>query len=523
MGAHAHAMGPMQAGGGHPMAGPGGPNMMQAIHPGVSAPQVAQVPMVTGMPPSSAAPAPGGPMQNQMTMGPLGPQQQIFPQQANQMFNGAMTPQQHQIPAQMKLNGVHMNPQAQMQMQTHQNAQQPLVTIPKEHMFPNQKENAILQLTLFQNSLANPSNGQELSCWDAIVRKFFSPFGTLRHQFVRPDAGQDNKTFIRPDDGKEYKTFLLHYSSLARYLHAHFLSGITQILLQSYDHPKVSGQSSEILVSCPKASLTYVFDNDVRVSTQGALTASFDETNKITRLEIAARAWEEYLPRSVLTPTSPKDSKVKVTKKNQAQAGANLIPHLVPVKSVGAFGVPQKIWSWLEVIEVMNSMSPLIDYCNSHNGIGPREGMIRIAQEQAQNIAHANQALRLQNQIARQANGQIAFVPGMAMNGPNQFASPAAVHLGLPQAQGSPHHPSSVHTPSPGQNPAGGVPMVPQMSAQGSLSGSQGASTNTSPNVSNKRRRASQIKAEEEGAAQGGDTVTKVKGSPRIVKRQKGA
>ena len=81
------------------------------------------------------------------------------------------------------------------------------------------------------------------------------------------------------------------------------------------------------------------------------------------------------------------------------------------------------------------------------------------------------------------------------------------------------------HTPSPAQNPAmGGVAMIHQMSAQGSnLSGSQGPSTNTSPNVSNKRRRASAVKLEEEG---GGEQTgaNKVKPSPKIGgKRQKGS
>ena len=169
----------------------------------------------------------------------------------------------------------------------------------------------------------------------------------------------------------------------------------------------------------------------------------------------------------------------------------------------------------------MTQMEPLIEYYHTHPGVAPREAMMRLNHENAQSFANANQA-RLQNQMARQANGQIAFPPGM--NGPNQFGSPAMAHLGLPQSQGSPHIGGPVHTPSPAQNAVGGVAMMHQMSAQGSnLSGSQGPSTNTSPNVSNKRRRASQIKLEEENANQGGDNAGKVKPSPRIPKRQKGS
>ena len=191
-------------------------------------------------------------------------------------------------------------------------------------------------------------------------------------------------------------------------------------------------------------------------------------------------------------------------------------------------------------------MSPLMEYWHSHPGIGPRESLHRVTQENAQMTANAQNNLnnarlqnqmqnqmqhqmqnQLQNQIARQANGQIQFPNQMnpGMNGPNMMNSPAMAHLGIPNAQGSPMMGGPVHTPSPAQNPAaGGVSMMHQMSAQGSnLSGSQGPSTNTSPNVSNKRRRASAVKLEEEGGGES-NGANKVKPSPKIGgKRQKGA
>ena len=111
--------------------------------------------------------------------------------------------------------------------------------------------------------------------------------------------------------------------------------------------------------------------------------------------------------------------------------------------------------------------------------------------------------------------------PGM--NGPNQFASPAMNHLGLPQ-QGSPHIGGPAHTPSPAHMNQGGIAMVHQMSQGNSnLSGSQGPSTNTSPNVTTKRRRASQVKLEDDNASQEVNGANKVRPSPRIGgKRQKG-
>jgi hypothetical protein len=173
----------------------------------------------------------------------------------------------------------------------------------------------------------------------------------------------------------------------------------------------------------------------------------------------------------------------------------------------------------------MTAMAPIMEYYHGHPTYGPKECLFRVTQENAAVMASTN--ARMQNQMARAANAQAGFPNQMnpAMNGPNQFNSPAMAHLGIPQAQGSPMVGGAQHTPSPAHNQAvGGVAMMHQMSAQGSnLSGSQGPSTTTSPNVSNKRRRASAVKLEEEngGAEQNG--ANKVKPSPKIGgKRQKG-
>lgn len=164
-------------------------------------------------------------------------------------------------------------------------------------------------------------------------------------------------------------------------------------------------------------------------------------------------------------------------------------------------------------------MGPLVQYTHQNPNIGPREALDRFNTENSQ--AQRAMAAQMHNNNAAAMNGQGPF-PNQrmaGMNPPNQFQSPAFSHLGLPQQQGSPR---INHTPSPAHNAAGGVQMVHQMSAQGSsnMSGSQGPSTNTSPNVTNKRRRASQIK-EEDNQVIGGNSTTKP--SPRVGgKRQKG-
>lgn len=106
--------------------------------------------------------------------------------------------------------------------------------------------------------------------------------------------------------------------------------------------------------------------------------------------------------------------------------------------------------------------------------------------------------------------------PGQPGPPNHQFMSPAMAHSLLPNAMnGSPHLMQQSHTPSPAS-----LPMVAQHSQQGS---SATASVNTSPNVTNKRRRSTaKIDADDGGGEVNG--AQKVKQSPRVGgnKRVKG-
>ena len=168
-------------------------------------------------------------------------------------------------------------------------------------------------------------------------------------------------------------------------------------------------------------------------------------------------------------------------------------------------------------------MGPLIQYSQTHPNLPPKDAMQQMINEHSANqMRMATMAQQnLSAPMAQTMSGQ--RTPGL--NGPNHFSSPAMAHLGLPNAQGSPHLGGPVHTPSPAQNHmAGPVAMVHQQSQQGSnLSGSQVTSANTSPNVTNKRRRASAVKVEDDGGGPEVNGANKVKPSPRIGgKRQKG-
>jgi hypothetical protein len=150
-----------------------------------------------------------------------------------------------------------------------------------------------------------------------------------------------------------------------------------------------------------------------------------------------------------------------------------------------------------QLAEVMGQMNPLFNYSHLNATLAPYAALDSYVASVAQNANNPNN----QGQIPSGPR-----TPGMSNFGIG--ASPAAAHLQLPD--GSPH------ISSPAQAPG----MQLQQSQHGTSS--SGPSANTSPNASNKRRRPSTVKNEEENQVNGTQAKAGVKPSPRIGKRQKG-
>lgn len=140
----------------------------------------------------------------------------------------------------------------------------------------------------------------------------------------------------------------------------------------------------------------------------------------------------------------------------------------------------------------MGQMNPLFQYSHLNTNLAPYAALDQYVAQIA-NGANAN---------LQQAGGP--RTPGM----PNfpLGTSPAQAHLNLPD--GSPH------IGSPAQAPG----MQLQQSQHGTSS--SGPSANTSPNASNKRRRPSAVKTEDDNQPNG-NPAKKVNPSPRIGKRSK--
>lgn len=278
--------------------------------------------------------------------------------------------------------------------------------------------------------------------------------------------------------------------------------------------------------------MTYWFDNSHVVST-GLLRAQFDAEQKLELLEFITHSHEEYHSRKmVIEAAKPAHNWVKdwlkvngqdsrspeMNKKGKAKpmkSPPNPPPDIdLPQSAVKQnIGITEAVFQFLEIIEVVGQMNPLFHFYNTHSGLSPYGALEQYVN---QNIT----------------NPQQPVMNGQHPNGPpnprtpsfGQFpmgASPAATHLQLPN---SPHlgSPAQGHMQAPG--------MQLQQSQQGTSS--SGPSANTSP-ASNKRRRTSTVKAEEDSGAPtpasiGAPQVNGVAGAnkkpptPRMQKRLKG-
>lgn len=162
----------------------------------------------------------------------------------------------------------------------------------------------------------------------------------------------------------------------------------------------------------------------------------------------------------------------------------------------------------MQIVEVMGQMNPLFGFYHSNPGLGPYSALEQYVSTHI-------------GGVPQPVNGQPMpqGPPRTPSFGPFPMgASPAAAHMNLP---GSPH----IGSPAPGQMQAPAMQM--QQSQQGT--GSSGHSANTSP-ASNKRRRPSGVKTEDDGsgAPTPGGTGPQMNGmarqkppTPRMAKRVK--
>lgn len=372
----------------------------------------------------------------------------------------------------------------------------------------NIRGQCILKLVSFAehlNAFVGPVDDND-EYWPSFVRQFFSPNGTFRYGLMDTSSQEATE-----------KTYEIVASALARYFQLHFRGGVTRIQLAfgSRMSDKSLGDGSHHLENTDSC-ITYSFGDNTRVITNGKLQAIFDSSQKLSLFEFTTTAQEEYLSRSmVLHSAMPNHNWVKdwtklnfgdakqspemskKGKQKQFKSPPTAPPEIdLPHSSINQnMGVPSSVFEYLEMVEVMNLLNPLMAYSLSNPQYSPKTALNEYVN---QNIVNGG----AQNMM----NGQ----PGGVMGNPrtpsfsqfNMGASPAAAHHQLP---GSPHmggSPALSHMQAPG--------MALQRSQQGTSS--SGPSANTSP-ASNKRRRPSGVKNEDDSGAA---TPASMGGAPQV-------
>ncbi|KAH6682760.1 LIM-domain binding protein-domain-containing protein [Halenospora varia] len=414
-------------------------------------------------------------------------QSQQQPSQPNQQAQ----PQQAQQQAQPQQPGMAQPTPAAVLMQQRQTGEK----------FRGQ---CLLRLSLFADHLSNfggSKHKDDLSYWLSFVDRFFSSKGVLRHSVWMMDENSN----------KQYE---ITFPGIARYFHTHFESGIKtmQLIVQRGSEKDLPNNGHYI--ESPKASFVYWFDNGSQLIANGTLRAHFDSDQKIELLEFVTNNHEEYLPRTKIIEAarpmhewgkewhkvnaapdgkqSPEMNKKKAKKMNSPNQAPPDI-ELPTSKVKPNMGVTPSVFRFFEIAEVLEQMSPLFGYSHQHSSLAPYGALEQYVTTVA---IGANNANGPQNPAGPRTPGLNNFPMG---------ASPALTNPGLP---GSPHI---------GGSPALGANMSISASQHGTSS--SGPSANTSPNASNKRRRPSAVKAEEEGQMNGAKKG--VNPSPRITKRQK--
>ncbi|KAE8319287.1 LIM-domain binding protein-domain-containing protein [Aspergillus transmontanensis] len=519
------------------------PQPMPPPHQGSATPQPTPQHLPTSQPPQQPAipqpqPTPNPPpqqlpqSQQPGQQGQQGQQQQPQQpqQQAQQQPQQPPQPQQPQSqPQPQPQQGQQGQQQGQQQQPQGQQQQGPPMTVQEAQLKAQQQQNAmmmqqrmnmkgatILCLNTFAEQLSNfTSRGEahDLLYWQSFVDKFYSPSGVLRQGVWNPQTGS--------------KQFEIATPALARYYLTQFTSGIRHIQMVVENARERDSPNGGHIVESQKTSFIYWFVNDTQIFTNGKLRAHFDMNNKIEMLDIEVTSYTEYLPRSQLQALEAADQKQspKVSKnmgKRAQQKQAQQPAFTLPESMVTANGVPFAVMSFLEVAETISQMQLLFQYSQQNPQLSAPEALRNLVNSLPTQTPTPGFMPAPMNPAMQPGQNP----RGPNMNVPNQFASPAMAHLGLPGAQGSPHLGGSAH-PSPAQSHLAGPPgMVPQGQMQPNVG--QGTSASASPNVSHKRRRASTVKMEnDDGAPEVNGTAPPgpktVKASPRVGgKRQKG-
>nr|OQO27158.1 hypothetical protein B0A51_05153 [Rachicladosporium sp. CCFEE 5018]OQO28600.1 hypothetical protein B0A51_05419 [Rachicladosporium sp. CCFEE 5018] len=535
-----------QQSGPHPQAQPGQPGPQgQPVHPGQMRPQSRmanpneqgqqqQMQQQQGPPQHSQQPQQHQPTPPQANA--QQGQQAMTPQQQQQIQQQQQVQQQQMAQAHMARQNFMLQRKLQMEAQrttaAAQQSQMQQVQQAQQHLAGGQY---ILRLLLFADKLGSFSatdgeqDGRELDRWQRFIDQQFADDGRLALQLY----DQPSKQIEIPR------------AVLGRYFWMYFETGASSLRLHTENAKEVKLQdgTGRCRLSCSNATLTVSYPNGARIDLSGPLVVMFGsgitQPAQIEAMEFKMDRCEEHMNRTEvekvllnLSPTmsnqkSPKMTKNKLPKAQQKlqqqQQGEGLTIESFPKAPKSQSGMSVRMLQFLEISETMNMMQELVTFAAEHR-LPAATALDQLNTKYDSDPLPPQQQQQLPPHLM--PNGLQAGTPQMRQPPPSGFgSSPALNHMPLPNGvTSSPHMGQTLNLPlglqpanmsSPNSGAMAAPPMLPQHSQQGT--NSSAASANTSPMVSNKRRR-SQVKMEE---GDGGGGEGKVKPSPRMGKKGK--
>jgi hypothetical protein len=328
-------------------------------------------------PQSIPTPAPQNPAQMQQQPAPPIPPPGAQPKQQPQPPNPQQQPQQNQVGTPQQVNDAVQVKQQDMgaNLNTLEDVSM------NEGLGNGLTGQGILRLLMFQDQLCPlPERVCELEYWEDFVRIHFSPFGVLRQQLHNQKTG-------------ESKAFQIQFVSLARFYHAHFTSGVKEMRMEPSNCTETKLPHGGCNVYSPKTSITYLYDNDIRVITDGWIQCNFDATNRIEHLSINTRGWTEYIPRGLWpSPDSPDQKQSpKMSKNAKKPQKPQPVLSVAPPSGISDNGVPKNIVQFLEVsCNLCNRGIPTNLFLDrrDHDGHGSFDGI--LAKESRTQTARGN-------------------------------------------------------------------------------------------------------------------------------------
>ncbi|KAI7880419.1 hypothetical protein K492DRAFT_177904 [Lichtheimia hyalospora FSU 10163] len=298
------------------------------------------------------------------------PQQPPHPatQQQHHVSSGGMAaPQQEMSPQPAALPNGQPNTKPGVlppQPSSMQQQQQQKPTLMMEPQRLQSSGQAVLRLLEFADMISPGEQATTPAFWYHFVDDFFTT-----PSMFKMDLWSTQKN--------THETYELDRPTIARFFLQQYTCQVSSIQMTLERLNETFKADDSVSVDCPRASLIHRYQQGDMVISTGSLNTRFRRMHngvfKIEWMEFKCSQHEEYMERTRMAEilaNTPKSSKAKAAAAKNMQLES----------PVNEWGVPDKMYDWLKMAEIMCRMDQVIFHALVTN-IGPRESLNAVAYE----------------------------------------------------------------------------------------------------------------------------------------------